>query len=118
MQLADTDAPPRSIWRDADEEDDLDPFIAFGQLVKGASKGLWRRVSLKDPKVADEAQTAREEAVVEKILKEQEQNEQQPKQGEDMIEPEVGIILAEVVTTNTIREELEQQPQPPTIDMS
>jgi len=44
------DAPPRNIWRDPEADDDGDPLLAFGQFVKEASKGLWKKVSLKDAK--------------------------------------------------------------------
>jgi len=44
------DAPPRNIWRDPEADDEGDPLLAFGQFVKDASKGLWKKVSLKDAK--------------------------------------------------------------------
>jgi len=49
-KIEDGDLPPRHLWRDSDADDEVDPVAAFGHFVKGASKGLWRRVSLKEPK--------------------------------------------------------------------
>lgn len=45
---AEIDTPPQHVWRDSEAEDEGDPLVAFGHFVKGASKGLWKRVSLKD----------------------------------------------------------------------
>jgi hypothetical protein len=65
VQLHDDDPPPRHIWRDIDPEDDEpDPFVALGHLVKGASKGLWRMVSRKDLKASKtQAEDDQHEAV-------------------------------------------------------
>lgn len=50
--MAQDDAPPKNIWKEdtgrPEEEDDGDPFVAFGQFVKVAGKGLWRKVLVKD----------------------------------------------------------------------
>jgi len=52
LDAVDDDAPPANIWKDtsggAEEDEDGDPFLAFGQFMKGAGKGLWRKVLVKD----------------------------------------------------------------------
>jgi hypothetical protein len=45
----DVDRPPKDLWRSEDEGED--PFVALGQMVKLASIGIWRKVSLRDKKV-------------------------------------------------------------------
>lgn len=42
----DADRPPKQLWRSDEEEED--PLIALGHMVKLASIGIWRKVSLKD----------------------------------------------------------------------
>jgi len=44
----DEDRPPKNRWR-SDEEDE-DPLVALGHMVKLASIGIWRKVSLRDKK--------------------------------------------------------------------
>jgi len=44
----DEDRPPKNLWR-SDEEDE-DPLVALGHMVKLASIGIWRKVSLRDKK--------------------------------------------------------------------
>ena len=44
----DLDPPPRQLWRS--DDDDEDPLVALGHMVKLASIGIWRKVSLKDRK--------------------------------------------------------------------
>ena len=44
-----TDRPPRNLWRSDDDEEE-DPLIALGHMLKLASIGIWRRVLLKDKK--------------------------------------------------------------------
>jgi len=46
----DPDRPPRHLWRSDDEDEGEDPLIALGHMVKLASIGIWRKVSLKDRK--------------------------------------------------------------------
>jgi len=46
----DPDRPPNHLWRSDDEDEGEDPLIAFGHMVKLASIGIWRKVSLKDRK--------------------------------------------------------------------
>ena len=45
----DLDQPPKQLWR-SDDDDDEDPLVALGHMVKLASIGIWRKVSLKDRK--------------------------------------------------------------------
>lgn len=45
----DLDHPPKQLWR-SDDDDDEDPLVALGHMVKLASIGIWRKVSLKDRK--------------------------------------------------------------------
>jgi len=44
----DVDRPPQNLWRSDEEEED--PLVALGHLVKLASIGIWRKVSSKDKK--------------------------------------------------------------------
>lgn len=44
----DVDRPPRHLWRSDEEEED--PLIALGHMVKLASIGIWRKVALRDKK--------------------------------------------------------------------
>jgi hypothetical protein len=44
----DADRPPNNLWRS--DEDEEDPIVALGHMVKLASIGIWRKVSLKDRK--------------------------------------------------------------------
>jgi len=42
------DRPPKNLWRSDEEEED--PLVALGHMVKLASIGIWRKVSLRDKK--------------------------------------------------------------------
>jgi hypothetical protein len=53
----DPDRPPRHLWRSEEEDDGEDPLIALGHMVKLASIGIWRKVSLKDKKTRTNTQT-------------------------------------------------------------
>ena len=53
----DPDRPPRHLWRSEEEDDGEDPLIALGHMVKLASIGIWRKVSLKDKKARSNTQT-------------------------------------------------------------
>lgn len=44
----DVDRPPKQFWRSDEEEED--PLVALGHMVKLASIGIWRKVSLRDKK--------------------------------------------------------------------
>lgn len=44
----DADRPPKQLWRSDEEEED--PLVALGHMVKLASIGIWRKVSLRDKK--------------------------------------------------------------------
>lgn len=48
----DPDRPPQSLWRSDEEEED--PLVALGHMVKLASIGIWRKVSWKDRKARPE----------------------------------------------------------------
>lgn len=50
----DADRPPQNLWRSDEEEED--PLVALGHMVKLASIGIWRKVSLKDRKGRPEMQ--------------------------------------------------------------
>jgi len=45
----DLDRPPRHLWRSAEEEEE-DPLITLGHMVKLASIGIWRKVASRDKK--------------------------------------------------------------------
>jgi len=44
----DPDRPPRHLWRS--DEDEEDPLVTLGHMVKLASIGIWRKVSARDKK--------------------------------------------------------------------
>lgn len=44
----DADRPPKHLWRSDEEEED--PLVALGHMVKLASIGIWRKVSSRDKK--------------------------------------------------------------------
>ena len=46
----DPDQPPRHLWQADDEDDNEDPLVTLGHMVKLASIGIWRKVSFKDKK--------------------------------------------------------------------
>ena len=48
----DPDRPPQNLWRSDEEEED--PLVALGHMVKLASIGIWRKVSWKDRKARPE----------------------------------------------------------------
>jgi len=48
----DPDRPPQNLWRSDEEEED--PLVALGHMVKLASIGIWRKVSWKDKKARPE----------------------------------------------------------------
>lgn len=47
----DPDQPPRQLWRSTDDDEGEDPLVTLGHMVKLASIGIWRKVSLKDKKM-------------------------------------------------------------------
>lgn len=48
-EAEDLDRPPKQLWR-SDDDDEEDPLVTLGHMVKLASIGIWRKVSLKDRK--------------------------------------------------------------------
>lgn len=50
----DADRPPQNLWRSDEEEED--PLVTLGHMVKIASIGIWRKVSMRDKKIRPEMQ--------------------------------------------------------------
>lgn len=50
----DADRPPQNLWRSDEEEED--PLVTLGHMVKLASIGIWRKVSMRDKKTRPEMQ--------------------------------------------------------------
>ena len=47
----DLDQPPKQLWRSGDEDEGEDPLVTLGHMVKLASVGIWRKVSLRDKRI-------------------------------------------------------------------
>lgn len=45
----DVEHPPQNLWRSDEEEED--PLVTLGHMVKIASVGIWRKVSMRDKKI-------------------------------------------------------------------
>lgn len=46
----DADRPPKHLWQSDEDDENEDPLITLGHMVKLASIGIWRKVSFKDRK--------------------------------------------------------------------
>jgi hypothetical protein len=47
---------PAHLWQKQEGEEEEDPFVALGQMVKLAGIGIWRRVSMRDKRTRPEMQ--------------------------------------------------------------